>query len=106
MTKVSFLVAKKPKPENMSGYCKTAAKELFKDLIENLAKISEYVVLTYNNTSSANARSNVCINYDEINEILSSVGKFEIFEITFKPFSSGKTDFKDHKERIFLCKIN
>ncbi|CAM3417737.1 DNA adenine methylase [Helicobacter labetoulli] len=40
-------VALKPKPTNLSKYCKVEAKEAFKDLIESLAKICGVLVVTY-----------------------------------------------------------
>ncbi|RDU61284.1 DNA adenine methylase [Helicobacter sp. MIT 14-3879] len=96
-------VALKPEPENLSRYCKIEAKEAFRDLIENLSKIAKILVVTYNNTYGANARSNARLNDKEIKNILESIGKTSLYEFKFKAFSSGKTDFKNHKERIFIC---
>lgn len=96
-------VALKPKPENLSKYCKVEAKEAFKDLIETLAKICRVLVVTYNNTYSANARSNARLSDRDIMDILESRGKTQIFEYDFKPFTSGKGKLVNHKERIFIC---
>ncbi|EAI6211081.1 DNA methyltransferase [Campylobacter upsaliensis] len=98
-------VALKPKPENLSKYCKVEAKETFKDLIESLAKICKILVVTYNNTYSANARSNARLNDRDIMDTLESKGKTQLFEYDFKPFTSGKGKLANHKERIFICLI-
>ena len=98
-------VALKPKPENLSKYCRVEAKEVFKDLIETLAKISKILVVTYNNTYSANARSNAKLSDKDMKNILEFVGKMQAFEYDFKPFSSGKSNLINHKERIFICQI-
>ncbi|MWV61325.1 DNA methyltransferase [Helicobacter saguini] len=105
-----FGVAKKPKPQNLSKYCTKEAKNTFKDLIQNLAKISKFIIVTYNNTESANTRSNAILKENDIKEILQTFGKIRLFEVDFTPFNSGKTDkkttFKEHKERIFVCQIS
>lgn len=98
-------VALKPKPKNLSAYCKVEAKEALKDLVQNLAKISKFIVLTYNNTYSANARSNARIGAKDIKELLESVGQTSMCEYDFKAFSTGKSDLKNHKERIFICQV-
>ena len=98
-------IALKPKPENISNYCKIQAKQSFRDLIENLAKISRVLVVTYNNTYSANERSNARLKENEIKQILDSVGTIHVAEFDYKAFSSGKSSFRDHKERVFICQI-
>lgn len=98
-------VALKPKPENLSKYCNVEAKVTFKDLVESLAKICKVLVVTYNNTYNANARSNARLNDRDIMDILESKGKTQIFEYDFKPFTSGKGKLINHKERIFVCQM-
>ena len=93
----------KPRPENISNYCKIQAKQSFKDLIGNLAKMSRVLVVTYNNTYTANGRSNARLKENEIEQILDSVGTIHVTEFDYKAFSSGKSSFKDHKERVFVC---
>ena len=44
------------------------------------------------------------IKYEEILEILNSVGETQVFEQSHKYFNTGKTDFNDHKEFLFLTK--
>lgn len=87
-----------------SEYSKANALNNFKDLILNCN--SQYVLVSYNNTYKAN--SNASINKileKDIYDILSSVGKTEKFDIDYKYFNTGKTNFSDHKEMLFLCKI-
>lgn len=99
-------VALKPKPTNLSKYCKVEARETFKDLIESLAKVCRVLVLTYNNTytSKSNSSRNK-IKLQEIQTILESVSRVKLYECDFKAFSSGKTDLKEHKEIIFIGEI-
>lgn len=98
-------VAKKPKPELISAYCKSEAKEAFENLVQSLAKCTKILLITYNNTISANPRSNTRMNAEQITQILQKVGKVSVYDFDFKAFSSGKTDFKAHKEMIFVCEI-
>lgn len=96
-------VALKPEPENMSKYCTVKAKDAFKDLVENLDV--KYFAVSYNNTYKSKSKSSKNkIKYEELVEILNGVGKTKIFEQTHKYFNTGKTDFNDHKEFLFLTK--
>ena len=86
-----------------SDYSKSKAPIVFKDLIDNLnAKI---IVVSYNNTYSAkSSASNNKISESQMMDILSARGNVFIKEIKHKFFNSGKTDFKDHKEFLYICK--
>lgn len=96
-------VALKPEPENMSKYCTVKAKDVFKDLVENLDV--KYLAVSYNNTYKSKSKSSKNkIEYEEIVEILNGVGKTKIFEQSHQYFNAGKTDFNDHKEFLFLTK--
>jgi len=100
-----FGVALKPEPENMSKYCTVQAKNEFKDLVENLDV--KYLAVSYNNTYKSKSKSSKNkIKYEEIIEILESVGKTKIFEKSHTFFNTGKTEFNDHKEFLFLTKKN
>jgi adenine-specific DNA-methyltransferase len=85
-----------------SDYSKAKAPEVFRDLINNLqAKI---IVVSYNNTYSAkSSASNNKISESELLGILSSRGKVTVKEIKHKSFNSGKTNFLDHKEILYIC---
>lgn len=98
-------IAKKPEPQNLSLYSKNEAKSVFEDLVKNLAKHSKILLVTYNNTTSANARSNTRMDKKQITEILNSVGKSYQYEFSYKEFQSGKTNFNNHKEMIFVCEV-
>ncbi len=96
-------VALKPEPENMSKYCTVKAKEAFKDLVENLDV--KYLAVSYNNTYKSKSKSSANkIQLEEIMEILESVGDTKVFEQLHKCFNTGKTDFDNHKELLFLTK--
>ena len=102
-------IAKKPGVSAMSEYCKVGAKEDLKDLLDSLKTYTRYIVMTYNNTRSANARSNTKISLNEIQSLLTTLGTTHIHEYNYKAFSSGKTDtkksFKKHKEYVFVCEV-
>lgn len=102
---LALSVAKKPAPELVSEYCKSGAKVAFENLVQSLAKCSKILLVTYNNTISANPRSNTRMNECEIFEILSTFGKVFKYEFDFKAFTSGKTEFSNHKEMIFVCEL-
>lgn len=87
-----------------SDYSKSKASLVFKDLIDNLhAKV---ILVSYNNTYSAkSSASNNKISEAQLVDILSTRGKVTIKEIKHKSFNSGKTNFKDHKEFLYVCKI-
>ena len=96
--------ALKPKEENMSEYCKTSAPKIFKNLIDNLNV--EYIVVTYNNTyNSKSSSSKNKITLEEIKEILEEKGKTKVFDKPYKFFNAGKTDLKNHKEYVFITKV-
>lgn len=96
--------ALKPKEENMSEYCKTSAPKIFKDLIDNLNV--KYIVVTYNNTyNSKSSSSKNKITLEEIKEILEKKGKTKVFDRPYKFFNAGKTELKNHKEYVFITKV-
>jgi len=87
-----------------SDYSKSKAPVVFKDLIDNLQ--AKVIVVSYNNTYSAkSSASNNKISETQLIDILSTRGKVTVKEITHKFFNSGKTDFKDHKELLYICRI-
>ncbi len=98
-------VALKPQPENVSEYCKTNAKYVFKDLIENLN--TKYLVVSYNNTynSKSNSSKNK-ITLEQIENILKKKGKTKIFENSYRFFNAGNTQFNNHKELLFITQVN
>ncbi len=96
-----FGVALKPEPENMSKYCTVQAKNAFRDLVRNLDV--KYLAVSYNNTYKSKSKSSKNkIKLEEIIEILDEFGTTKTFEQSHKYFNTGKTDFNDHKEFLFL----
>ena len=96
-------VALKPEPENMSKYCTVKAKDAFYDLVQNL-KV-KYLVVSYNNTYKSKSKSSENkIKLEEIIQILNKVGETKIFEQSHRFFNTGKTNFENHKEFLFLTK--
>lgn len=96
--------AMKPPEENMSGYCRNTAPQLFEDLVSKL-KV-KYIVVTYNNTyDSKSSSSRNKITLEQIKEILEKRGKTTIFETDYHRFNAGKTDATDHKELVFITQV-
>ena len=95
----------KPKPENMSEYCRNGALKAFSDLIRNLQ--CKYIVVSYNNTyASKSTSSRNKMTLENIKEVLETKGELTCFEKEHAFFNAGKTDFTGHKEFIFLVKVN
>ena len=97
-------VALKPPVENMSEYCRRNAPKAFKELIDNLQ--CKFIAVSYNNTyNSKSSSSRNKISLEQIEEILNSKGITTRYEHNHKFFNSGKTDFNDHKEFLFITKV-
>lgn len=87
-----------------SDYCMITATEAFEELIEKAD--TKYIMLSYNNMSNkGNDRSNAKISDEDIMKILTKKGKVTIFESDYKSFSTGKSNIKNNKERLFLCEV-
>ena len=96
--------ALKPKEENMSDYCKVKARDKLAELVNDLK--SKYLVVSYNNTyKSKSSSSKNKITLEEIEHILKAKGETKIFEKEYRHFNAGNTDFKNHKEYLFITKI-
>ena len=97
-------VALKPEPENMSDYCRVQAKHKLLELVTDIE--AKYFVVSYNNTykSKSNSSKNK-ITLEEIEEILKSVGETKVFEKEHQQFNTGKTDFNNHREYLFVTKV-
>lgn len=97
-------VALKPPLENMSEYCRANASKAFKELIDNLQ--CKFIAVSYNNTYNPKSSSSKNkISLEQIEEILSSKGKTKKYEHNHKFFNSGKTDFNNHKEFLFITEV-
>lgn len=97
-------VAMKPKPQNMSVYCTTSAAAAFRDLIMKLQV--KYIAVSYNNTyDSKSGSSKNKISLEEIRSILEQRGKTTIYDCAHKCFNTGKTEFIDHKELLFITEV-
>lgn len=98
-------VALKPVADNMSVYCTVGAKNAFKDLVDNLDV--KYFAVSYNNTYNSKSHSSENkIKLEEIEYILKQRGKTKVFECSHRFFNTGKTEFNDHKELLFITKVN
>jgi adenine-specific DNA-methyltransferase len=96
--------ALKPDPENMSDYCRVQAKNRLVELIADLN--AKYLVVSYNNTyDSKSSSSENKITLQEIKDILTTKGKTKVFEKDYRHFNAGNTDFKNHKEYLFVTKV-
>lgn len=98
-------VALKPAPENMSGFCTSKAPLYFEDLIANLS--AKYFVVSYNNTYKSKSKSSANkIKLEQILDILNKCGDTQVFEHSYNAFNTGKTEFADHKELLFVTKVD
>lgn len=98
-------VALKPAPENMSRYCTVKAVDAFRDLVSKMK--TRYIVVSYNNTYNSKSKSSENkISLEEIECILTQAGETKVFEHSHQAFNTGKTEFKDHKELLFITKVN
>ncbi len=88
-----------------SAYCRKDAAQAFEQLIQSAR--ARYVLLSYNNMQEkGNDRSNAKISDEDIMRILQAKGKVTVFEESYKSFSTGKSDIRGNKERLFLCEVS
>ena len=88
-----------------SDYTKNKAPQAFDDLIQNIS--ARYILVSFNNMAhKGNSRSNAKISNEEILESLKKRGSVEIFSTDFNAFTTGKSKIENHKELLYLCKIN
>jgi len=88
-----------------SGYCRSNASKLFEELINSID--AKLILVSYSNTYTAKSTaSNNRIIEDELVRILNNKGKTSIKETKYKYFNSGKTDFSNHLEKIYICEVN
>jgi adenine-specific DNA-methyltransferase len=100
-----FGVALKPQAENMSVYCTVNAGQALNDLVQNLNV--KYLAVSYNNTYNSKSHSSENkIKLETIESILKEKGKTKVFESSYRFFNTGKTKFDDHKELLFITKVN
>ena len=91
--------------ELKSDYSRAKAPQVFKSLIDNLQ--AKVIIVSYNNTYTAkSSASNNKITEDQLMKILSSKGRVTKREIEHRFFNSGKTNFNNHKELLYICKTN
>lgn len=97
-------VAMKPTAENMSDYCRSTAPKVFADLVANIQ--AKYIVVSYNNTyfSKSNSSRNK-IELQQIVDTLNSRGQTKIFTQEHRAFNTGKTEFSNHQELLFITKV-
>lgn len=96
-------VARKMDRKNMkSQYCTKNATMVFEQLVNDIK--AKYILFSYNNMETkGNERSNAKIADSDIMRILNNKGKVKVFEEDYKAFTTGKSDIKGNKERLFLC---
>ena len=99
-----FGVAMKPKAQNMSAYCTSSAPAAFRDLIQSLNV--RYIAVSYNNTyDSKSGSSKNKITLEQIKYILEERGDTVVYDCAHRCFNTGKTEFADHKELLFITEV-
>lgn len=97
--------ARKPAEENMSDYCRVKALDAFTDLVAHVD--ARYIVVSYNNTyKSKSSSSENKIKLEQIEEVLNKCGTTKVFTHKHQAFNAGKTEFEDHKEYLFITKVD
>lgn len=87
-----------------SDYSKSKAPLVFKNLIDSLD--AKLIVVSYNNTYNARSgASNNKISEEQLLDILKTKGKVTRHEIKYKAFNTGKTNFDNHKEYLYVCEV-
>lgn len=87
-----------------SDYCLQSASLALFDLISN-AKC-KHILFSYNNTAESKSnKSNARISDEQIIKILKSRGEVDIFEQSYKAYTTGNSNTDGHTERVFYCKI-
>ena len=99
-----FGVAMKPKAQNMSAYCTSGAPAAFRDLIQSLQV--RYIAVSYNNTyASKSGSSKNKITLEQIRHMLEERGDTVVYDCAHRCFNTGKTEFADHKELLFITEV-
>ena len=89
----------------MSEYCRNAAFSAFTDLVSHIK--SRYLVVSYNNTyHSKSTSSENKIKLEQLEEVLSECVRTQVFNHEFKAFNSGKTEFDDQREYLFITEVD
>ena len=79
--------------------------DAFEDLVSHLD--TRYIVVSYNNTyNSKSSSSENKIQLEDIERILKNLGPTKVFEHSHQFFNTGKTEFDDHKELLFVTHVN
>lgn len=85
-----------------SLYCTTGAIEAFNELIGKIK--AKYILISYNNMGEkGSGRSNAKIDDARIMESLAQKGQVKVFARDFPAFTTGKSNYKDIRERLFFC---
>ena len=68
---------------------------------------AKYLVVSYNNTynSKSNSSENK-IRLSQIKYLLDCCGTTTVYEHKHQAFNAGKTEFEDHKEFLFVTKVD
>ena len=96
-------IARKMDRTNLkSDYCTKKATLAFENLIKSIN--ARYILLSYNNMAQkGNDRSNAKISDEDIMRILSAKGEVSVFAQDYKAFTTGKSNYDENEERLFLC---
>lgn len=97
-------IALKPPSELASEYSKSNAPKVFSNLVQNLR--CKFIIVSYNNTYFSKSHSSRNkIKLEEITAALKKRGPTKTFKTSHKFFNSGKTNFSNHQELLFVTKV-
>lgn len=88
-----------------SDYSKSSAPMVMQKLCHDIRNTRK-IIVSYNNTYKAQSvASNNKISIEEMKNIFSNNRNLKINEIAHQSFNSGKTDFKNHIEYLYISEI-
>ncbi len=108
-----FGITAKPEanPETKSEYSTSNALKSFTELVDSVTSseagnYTKLIAVTYNNTDKEqNTKRANKISFNELKSLLEAHGKTIVLEHGHQAFQTGKTEFSDHKEFLFLCSV-
>ena len=97
-------IARKPpgRPAR-SRYCGVEAEAAFEDLIMHAR--CRWILLSYNNMTAGDKRSNAILSDDRIREIMGRRGSVEVHRTEFNSFTAKRELIPGHEERVYVCQV-
>jgi adenine-specific DNA-methyltransferase len=95
---------KRPGRPDRSRYCGKDAAAALDDLVTHAR--CRWLLISYNNMSGGDKRSNAILTEDQITAALSRRGPVEVFKTAFNSFTSKRELIEGHEERVYVCEVS